>query len=222
MDFRDNITVTPRTSLDFNALQHEADSSRFDLISAVQHGLDEIPTPIAVGVATITGIAARLPGQIGVVGKIGAAVIGTAAAADSAVRAFGISSPGDNNSAYIKDTFTLSALTAGIILGPRLFSTETTAGTAFTRDLARQKEILAGAGFEGGIGQSTQGVRKVIQDAEIAQFEAAKQIEIRAGIEAMVKNGHKPEFLMLSKDGKVLIDREAIETAADIAAFKKP
>jgi hypothetical protein len=62
----------------------------------------------------------------------------------------------------------------------------------------------------------------VIEETEIGQFDVAKQAQIRESIDAMVKNGHKPEFLMLSKDGRVLIDREAIETAADIAAFKKP
>ncbi|MBS1955194.1 MAG: hypothetical protein JST89_13490 [Cyanobacteria bacterium SZAS-4] len=250
MDFRDNIhAVAMQPTLDAGPLQHEANSSRFKLVSAIQSAFEEIPTPLVASAAGIVGIAARLPGEFGIVGKVAAASIGATALGDAALRAFGDQSR-DNASAYVKDAFTLSALTAGIILGPKMFSTESSAGKAFTRDLAQQKQVLAGAGFEGGLGRTlrggddalnavthvcegapimrltdftkTNGVKRVIQEAEIAEFEVAKQAEIRESIAAMVKNGHDPEFLMLSKDGKVLIDREAIETAADIAAFKKP
>lgn len=250
MDFRDNIhAVAIQPILDVGPLQHEANSSRFTLVGAIQSTLAEIPTPIMASAAAVAGLAARLPGEFGTVGKVAAASIGATAIGDAALRAFGDHST-DNASAYVKDASTLAALTAGIILGPKMFSTESSAGKAFTRDLAQQKQVLAGAGFEGGLGLTLRGgddalnavthasegapimrlsdftkstgVKRVIQEAEIAEFEVAKQAEIREGIAAMVKNGHDPEFLMLSKDGKVLIDREAIETAADIAAFKKP
>jgi len=68
---------------------------------------------------------------------------------------------------------------------------------------------------------SNSGVKRVIEEADIQKFAPAKQLEIRETIATMVKNGHEPEFLMLNRDGRVLIDREAIEMAAD-AGFKKP
>jgi len=246
MDFRDNLHAgASHSAVDASPLQHEANSSRFTLTGA----LNEIPAPIIEGAGAVAGIAARLSGEIGIAGKIAAAGIGAAVIGDVALRAFS-STTRDNSSAYARDAFTLGALSAGIFVGPKLFSTEASAGKAFTRDLVEQKLILAGPGFgrsvtpikatdnvlnavaNGGEGSnvvrlrdfmkgSNSGVKRVIEEADIQKFAPAKQAEIRETIATMVKNGHEPEFLMLNRDGRVLIDREAIEMAAD-AGFKKP
>ncbi|MBI2809578.1 MAG: hypothetical protein HYX67_01925 [Candidatus Melainabacteria bacterium] len=186
MDFRDNLHASAKPlSLDVGPLQQEANSSRFSLVGSIQAGLAEIPTPVVVGAGAVAGIAARLPGELGTVGKIAAAGIGATVLGDAASRTF---SRADN---------AVNAIVNG----------------------REGSNVVRLADF---MKVPQPGVKRVIQDVEIAQFDAATQTQIRESIAAMVKNGHKSEFLMLSKDGKVLIDREAIETAADIAAFKKP
>ncbi len=248
MEFRDNLPASATTSrMDANPLQHEANSSRFGLTGA----LNEIPAPIIEGAGAVAGIVARLPGEVGLAGKVAAATIGAAVLGDMAVRSFDGNNTSGTSAAYIRDAFTLGALSAGLFVGPKLFSTEASAGKAFTRDLVEQKLVLAGPGFDRSIAPiratdnvfnaaahsgegsnvvrlrdfmkgSEPGAKRVIEEAEILKFDPAKQTEIRETIDKLVKNGHEPEFLMLNRDGRVLVDREAIEAAAEEALWKKP
>lgn len=59
-----------------------------------------------------------------------------------------------------------------------------------------------------------------IKEAEIARFGPDKQAEIRSTIAQMVRLGYKAKYLELSERGSVLLDREAIETDAEMKILK--
>ena len=55
----------------------------------------------------------------------------------------------------------------------------------------------------------------------IEEFDPDKQTKIRADIAERVRNGYELRFLVLTRDGTVLYDREAVTTEAFLKAFRK-
>jgi hypothetical protein len=54
----------------------------------------------------------------------------------------------------------------------------------------------------------------MIEDEEIGRFDPDRQSEIRAAIARLVQVGHERRFLMLGRDGAVMIDRDGITVDA--------
>jgi len=187
---------------------------------------------VAAGAGLAVGLAARAPGEIGLIGKIAAGGIASLSIADAVVH----KDTPMSTQAYARDGAFLTSLTAGLLAGPRLFGAgEATLSrklsTTVAEDLTRQSDVLSGIGnfrtsgakvvnIRDFMGATGKGTTRMIEEAEIGTFPSEKQREIRGAIEMMTKQGHEARHLVLSKDGAVMLDREAIDLENELKMLK--
>jgi hypothetical protein len=216
-------------------------------LDRVEDKLSVVKDVAVAGAGLAVGLVARMPGEFGVVGKVAAAGLGGLAVYDVFSRAAGASKDG-NKQAYVRDGAFLTALTAGLLLGPRLFASEAAPmtrklSTSLAEDLTKQGEVLGkGLATKTPLSLETpaitglrptnatelsnflrtpgQGTTTMIEDSEISKFSAERQATIRQSIDQMVANGHNANHLMLTKDGTVLLDREAVNFDNEMQALK--
>jgi hypothetical protein len=56
------------------------------------------------------------------------------------------------------------------------------------------------------------GASKMITEEQIGKFPPEAQAQIRKSIKEMTVNGYEPEYLMLAKNGEVMLDHDAAES----------
>jgi hypothetical protein len=61
----------------------------------------------------------------------------------------------------------------------------------------------------------------MIEDSDINKFSAALQSEIRKSIDELVTLGHKARHLVLTDDGTVILNREAVTLEREIEALNR-
>jgi hypothetical protein len=86
------------------------------LIQKLQNEMTGITPGIYAGAGFVVGMAARMPGEIGIIGKVASAALGGLTGADMLYRKF--EEPNQNNKgAYARDALFLGSMTLGLVAG---------------------------------------------------------------------------------------------------------